>query len=45
MQERKTAMRLAFERAVLVAKSSPLRRKVLNALHRDAGVLKGRAAR
>jgi hypothetical protein len=45
MQERKTAMRLAFERAVNNAKSSPLRRKVLNALHRDCGILRGRLAR
>jgi hypothetical protein len=45
MQDRKTAIRLAFERAVLTAKPGPLRRKVLNAIHRDAGILKGRAAR
>jgi hypothetical protein len=45
MQERKTAIRLALERAVATAKSSPLRRKVLNAVHRDAGILKGRNAR
>lgn len=45
MQERETAFRLAFARAVVTAKSSPLRRKVLNALHRDCGILKGRNAR
>jgi hypothetical protein len=45
MHVRETAMRLAFERAVNAAKSSPIRRKVLNALHRDAGILKGRSAR
>lgn len=38
--ERKTVMRLAFERAVLKAGSSPIRRKVLNSLHRDAGIIK-----